>query len=313
MERKSRNYLEILMAVLLVCGLIYAFYNVLYERIQGQENRENLKKTGETILQSVRQSDRLECNTSVYLQFEEKEQETADDTVRIGYDFLNERLQIERKNRIEIIEYKEEVPFVYSKGISPVYSKRDVGMKNIPTDQWFRYPSEKMYGDQWKKGRCDQIAYGYLTDEAYLRKIERQGEVTEGEKNYVKYKAELRNTLRYEGDGDSGDNEFRKTLSAYGLDVMKLRKGYPEVYKLLREVYESDKEEMYIWVDENRNMVRIDKDHTFLYYMEIMKENSEKIEETVGKYGYPKVYCRQDYTYNAMCKPVEIPEAFKEL
>lgn len=313
MREKNRNYLEILIVVLLASGLIYAFYNVLNGRIQGQENRENIKKVSNIILKSVNTSERMECKTTVYLELEEEEKQDEAQKTGIVHDFRHQCVQIERKGRVEIFEYGHAIPSIYSKGVSPVYNREDAMMKKVSRDRWYKYSTEKMYGRPWKRGKCDQISYGYLTDETYIRRIEKKGEVKEGEKTYTEYRAKIRNPLRAGNESEDGDNGFRKTLGVYGLDVMTLKKGYPEVYRMLQDIYNRDVEEMNIWVDEKGNMVRIEKDHTFLYYLEIMKENSEKIEEKVGKYGYPNVYCRQDYTYNPGCKTVEMPEKFKEL
>lgn len=310
---KGRNYLEILLVVLLASGLIYAFCNVLNGKIQGQENQKDMKQAGNVILKSVKQADRMECKTSVYLDLgEEVLQDTTKD-MNIVHDFLHQRIQIGRRTSTEIFEYGDGIPNIYSKGISPVYNKADAMMRKVARDQWYQYSSEKMYGKQWEKGECDQLSYGYLTDEKYFWKIEKHSKVTVGEETYTKYKAVIRNTLRNKNRGEESDNEFRKTLSANGLNVMTLKKGYPEVYKKLRDRYNQETEEMYIWIDKDGNMVRIDKDHTFLYYMEIMKENSEKIEEKAGQYGYPNAYCRQDYVYNPSCKVIEMPKDYNVL
>lgn len=313
MKSTGRNYLKILLVILLASGLIYAFYNVVNSRIRGRENLEQLESVTGSVLRTLDSEARMECRTSVYLKGEEEDKQDASRDVRVIHDFARGRLYIGRGEKTEIIEYKGDEPNIYSKGISPVYSKKDVNLKAVPKDRWYNYAGEKMYGTQWRKGKSDQISYGYLKDENCLLKIKKIGRDTIDDKNYTKYEAVIRNSLKSETEGKESDNEFRKTLSSHGLNVMNLKKGYPEVYKMLKDTYNQDTEELYIWLDEEGNMVRIEKDHTFNYYLEVMKENSEKIEEKVGQHGYPRVYCRQNYTYSPKCGIVEIPKDFGEL
>lgn len=268
------------------------------------------------VLQAMEKAERMECKTAVYLALDSEETEDKHDEsqdINLIHDFGHQRLYVGRGDRKEIIDYRDEMSYIYSKGISPVYSKSDVMMREIPKDRWHRYATEDMYGIQWKDGKSDQISYGFLQDKNYLVKIKKQGQDTIDEKNYTKYKVIIKNPLRNQDTEKESDNEFRKTLSEYGLNVMDLKKGYPEVYNMLKDTYNQNTEEMYIWTDENGNMVRIEKDHTFRYYLNIMKENSERIENKVGQYGYPRVYCRQNFTYSPVCGIVEIPKDFEEL
>lgn len=316
MKSMGKNYLRILLVVLLSSGLVYAFYNVLNSRIQSRENLKNMEAVTGAVLRSMDHAERMECKTSVYLNLDSEEEEDKNDKsqdISLIHDFGHRRLYISRGDRTEIIDYRDKIPYIYSKGISPVYSKSDVQMKMIRKDQWHRYTSESMYGIQWKEGKSDQISYGYLRDKNFLVKIIKQGQDEIDGKSCTKYKAVIKNSLKDKAAGEESDNEFRKTLSSYGLNVMDLKKGYPEVYKMLKDTYNQDTEEMYIWTDENENMMRIEKDHTFRYYLNVMKENSEKIEEKVGQYGYPGVYCRQNFTYSPACGIVEIPKDFEEL
>ena len=316
MKSKGKNYLEILLVILLASGLIYAFYNVLNSKIQKQENLKHMETVSNSVLQSVNTAERMECKSSVYLDLNSEKEEDKHDRsqdINLIHDFGHRRLYISRGDRTEIMDYRDNMPYIYSKGFSPLYNMADFLMKVIPKNQWYRYAAESMYGTQWKVGKSDQISYGFLRDEDFLVKITKQGKDTIDEKNCIKYKAVIKNTLRDKSAEEESDNEFRKTLSAYGLNVMDLKKGYPEVYKMLRDTYNQDTEEMYIWTDENGNMMRIEKDHTFRYYLNVMKENSEKIEEKAGQYGYPRVYCRQNFTYSPTCGIVEIPKDFEEL
>lgn len=316
MKLTGKNYLKILLVVLLSSGLIYAFYNVLSSRVQRRENLEHMQSVTGAVLKSMDNAERMECKASVYLKLNAEEKEDQHDKsqdIDLIHDFGHRRLYISRGDKTEIIDYRDKMPNIYSKGVSPVYSKADVQMKIIPENRWYKYAVESMYGMQWKAGKSDQISYGYLRDENSLVKIKKLGKDTIDEKSCIKYKAVIKNSLRDRSTREESDNEFRKTLSAYGLNVMDLKKGYPSVYKMLKEVYNRDTEEMYIWTDENGNMIRIEKDHTFRYYLDVMKENSEKIEEKVGQYGYPRVYCRQKFTYSPTCGIVEIPKDFEEL
>lgn len=312
----GKNYLKILLVVLLSGGLIYAFYNVLSSRVQSRENLKHMESVTGSVLKSMDRAERMECRTSVYLNLDSEEEEDKHDKsqdINLIHDFGHRRLYIGRGDRTEIMDYRDKPLYIYSRGISPIYSKTDVQMKMVLKNQWYRYAAESMYGIQWKEGKSDQISYGYLRDKNFLVKIAKQGQDTIDEKSCTKYKAVIKNSLRDRLAGKESDNEFRKTLSTYGLNVMDLKKGYPDVYKMLKDTYNQDTEEMYIWTDENGNMVRIEKDHTFRYYLNVMKENSEKIEEKVGQYGYPRVYCRQSFKYSPACGIVEIPKDFEEL
>lgn len=316
MKSTGKNYLKILLVILLSGGLIYAFYNVLSSRAQRRENLDHMQSVTGAVLKSMDNAERMECKTSVYLNLNsEKEEDKHDKSqdINLIHDFGHRRLYISRGDKTEIMDYRDKMPYIYSKGVSPVYSKADVQMKIIPKNQWYRYTAESMYGIQWKAGKSDQISYGYLRDENFLVKITKQGEDTIDGKSCIKYKAVIKNSLRNQSAGEESDNEFRKTLSAYGLNVMDLKKAYPDVYKMLKDTYNQDTEEIHIWTDENGNMIRIEKDHTFRYYLNVMKENSEKIEEKAGQYGYPRVYCRQNFTYSPTCGIVEIPKDFEEL
>lgn len=313
MKSKGKNYFNILIVVLLTSGLIYAFYNVLNNRIQSREHQKDMETVSDSILKFLGESERMECQTLVYLQVEEERKQDSSQDVNVIHDFKHRRLYISRKDRKEIFEYPEGELCIYSKGISPVYDKVDVKLKSVPKDKWYKYSGEKMYGDQWEKGESDQLSYGYLKNDKFLLKIEEQGEDTMDGKEYTKYKAVIRNLLRKKHSGEESDNEFRKTLSNSGLDATDLKKGYPDVYKMLKSIYNRDTEEMYIWLNEKGEMTRIEKDHTFPYYLEIMKENSEKIEKKVGQYGYPRVICQQNYSYSPTCGTITIPEDFEEL
>ena len=59
------------------------------------------------------------------------------------------------------------------------------------------------------------------------------------------------------------------------------------MYRLLKESFNKDAEEFFVWVDNNDVMVQIERDYTFQYYVNVMKEHSEKIEELVGQDDAP--------------------------
>ena len=142
---------------------------------------------------------------------------------------------------------------------------------------------------------------------------EAAGETAEYLEESEEYIVQIKNTLRSRKASGESDNEFRKTLSENGLHVMKLKKEYPDVYKMLKEIYYQSAENLHVWLDAEGKMIRIEKDYTFPYYMEVMKENSEKIEQLVGRYHYPRIICRQDYLYSPSCQNVSLPRVFKEL
>ena len=85
------------------------------------------------------------------------------------------------------------------------------------------------------------------------------------------------------------------------------------MYRLLKESFNKDAEEFFVWVDNNDVMVQIERDYTFQYYVNVMKEHSEKIEELVGQYDYPKIVCHQQYRYSPECQTIEMREAFEEM
>ncbi|MCI8835378.1 MAG: hypothetical protein HFH24_08385 [Ruminococcus sp.] len=234
---------------------------------------------------------------------------------------------------------------VYSKGVSPLYIREEEGLKKVQKEQWYHYSCREIYGVKWYEGLSERISYGYLTSEEYLEKIRHQktektredenpiedtekegsenvpqeaaeeaaGETAEYLEESEEYIVQIKNTLRSRKASGESDNEFRKTLSENGLHVMKLKKEYPDVYKMLKEIYYQSAENLHVWLDAEGKMIRIEKDYTFPYYMEVMKENSEKIEQLVGRYHYPRIICRQDYLYSPSCQNVSLPRVFKEL
>lgn len=310
----GRNYFRIFLAILLAGGLLYAFYNVIDHRIQGRSNLRQMEEITKPILKSIHDSERMECNTSVILKIGDEKKEDTTKKMGMIHDFRHKRMQVSYGESRVIFEYDRDELHIYSKGVSPIYNKRETKLQRVRKDRWIAYPTEKIFGLKQRKGENDRLSYGYLNNREYLAKIQDEGKVLIGEQEYKKYKAVVRNTIKDpKAEENKNGNGFRKILSAHGLSAMDLKKEYPEVYKKLKDIYYRDTEDLYIWLDENGDMARIEKDYTFTYYLDIMKQNSEKIYDKVGQYQYPDVICQQNYTYNPTCGRVEMPGDFEEL
>lgn len=265
----GRNYFRIFLAILLAGGLLYAFYNVIDHRIQGRSNLRQMEEITKPILKSIHDSERMECNTSVILKIGDEKKEDTTKKMGMIHDFRHKRMQVSYGESRVIFEYDGDELHIYSKGVSPIYNKRETKLQRVRKDQWIAYPTEKIFGLKQQKGENDRLSYGYLNNREYLTKIQDEGKVLIGEKEYKKYKAVVRNTLK---DPKAEENK-----------------------------------------NENGDMARIEKDYTFTYYLDIMKQNSEKIYDKAGQYQYPDVICQQNYAYNPTCGRVEMPGDFEEL
>lgn len=312
MKLKSRNTIKVIIVALIVAGLFYAYFSVLNSRFKGNESRKKMLTVSEKVLKYPNESKRLLCNSTVYLDTEEKQKDESWN-MQVLHDFEHERIQTTVSGREEIYEYAQEQLRVYSKGVSPVYLKEKGELRKLPTDRWFKYSCEPMYGWGRKSGTTDRTSYGYLASTDYLKRLYKEGQEEIDGVKYDKYIAVIRNTNKLKESLKEGDNEFRKAVSANGLDSMELRKNYPDAYKLLKGVYQKETEEVSVWVDSEGKLAFIEKDYTFPYYMSVLKENSEKIEEKVGAHGYPKVICRQTYRYSPDCAMIQIPKEFEEI
>ena len=202
--------------------------------------------------------------------------------VKMVHDFEHQKFQTMKADKKEIIDYTKEDIEVYSRGISPVYIPDGEGLRTALLDRWLKYEGAKTYGKQQIKGMTDFISYGYLENPDYLLSIKEEDTEDVGGMTCRKYKVRVRNTLRQEKSGEESDFEFRKAISANGLDVLELKASYPQVYRLLKESFNKDAEEFFVWVDNNDVMVQIERDYTFQYYVNVMKEHSEKIEDSSG-------------------------------
>lgn len=317
MKALNSNLIKILVTIILAAGLLYAYYNVLNTRFEGNASRKQMKETADEILSYPNSANRVECNSIVCVMPEGEGQQPVPDpsmSIQFVHDLQYDRYLVSKGEAKEIFEFDDEELHVYSKGISPLYVReKDVELKRVPGDRWYRYPCEDIYSLKWKNAQNEQISYGYLESQDYLMKIKYKGEEETETGVLRKYTAQIKNTLRKKDISEESDNEFRKVLSANGLHVTELRKNYPEVYRMLKEIYNQSTEEMQIWLDEEGKMVKIEKDYTFFYYLNVMKQNSEKIKDKVGKYNYPKVKCIQSYTYSPKCKNIELPKSFEEL
>ncbi len=313
MEKSKSSIWKAVTVILIAAGLFYAYYNILESKYQGSESRRQLEAVAEPILEAPRNSDRLECSSTICLETEEERVQDDACTIKLIHDFVHQRMQLEKGGAKEIYEYSEEGQMMYSKGVSPVYVKKDGKLHKVPSDRWFHYQGEEQYGIGERTGESDRISYGYLASADFLRKIREEGQDVIGDETCERYTAVIKNTVKSGEKRKQGDNEFRKVLSAEGLDSMELRKEYPEVYDLLKEQYEKETEELTIWVDQEGKLRVIEKEYTFQYYIALMKENSEKIQAKAGRYGYPRVTCRQEYRYSPVCGNIQIPEKFEEI
>lgn len=232
----GRNYFRIFLAILLAGGLLYAFYNVIDHRIQGRSNLRQMEEITKPILKSIHDSERMECNTSVILKIGDEKKEDTTKKMGMIHDFRHKRMQVSYGESRVIFEYDGDELHIYSKGVSPIYNKRETKLQRVRKDQWIAYPTEKIFGLKQQKGENDRLSYGYLNNREYLTKIQDEGKVLIGEKEY-----------------------------------------------------------------------------TFTYYLDIMKQNSEKIYDKAGQYQYPDVICQQNYAYNPTCGRVEMPGDFEEL
>lgn len=312
MKQKSRNIIKITACLLIVLSLFYVYFSALNNRFQGNLNRRKMQETVETILKYPKKSDRLLCSSTVYLDTEEKVKDESWN-MKVLHDFEHKRIQTTVGKSSEIYEYGANELQVYTKGVSPVFIKEKVQLKKLPADRWFKYSCEPLYGQGRKEGTTHQTSYGYLESSEHMKRLYRDGEDEIDGIKYKKYIAEIWNTNKLKEPFKEGDNDFRKALSANGLDVMKLWTEYPEVYKLLKDLYQKETEKLSVWVDSDGKLAFIEKDYTFQYYMNVMKENSERIHDKVGLYGYPRVICRQTYTYSPNCGDIQIPKEFEEI
>lgn len=313
MKKKYQNIGKIVLIVIMGIGLLYAFWNLLSSRFLLGENKKEVEMATEKILSSVKNTDRMECYTWVYRDLAEEELWDPQYDVKMVHDFEHQKFQTMKADKKEIINYAKEDIEVYSRGISPVYIPDGEGLRTALLDRWLKYEGAKTYGKQQIKGMTDFISYGYLENPDYLLSIKEEDTEDVGGVTCRKYKVRVRNTLRQEKSGEESDFEFRKAISANGLDVLELKASYPQVYRLLKESFNKDAEEFFVWVDNNDVMVQIERDYTFQYYVNVMKEHSEKIEELVGQYDYPKIVCHQQYRYSPECQTIEMPEAFEEM
>lgn len=313
MKLLKKNFFRIVVIVLLTCGLLYSYFNVLYSHFMSSTRQREIEKITAPMLSNLEKAERLECKSTIFIKTEEEEMQDPSGSMRMVHDFKHHLMELVKGNVTEILEYKGDIPILYTKGISPVYIKKNAELKKVPEDKWFRYPCEEMYGSRQKEGKSEMISYGYLASKEGIIDVESEGKEEIDGKSWSKYTATIRNTIRHMKGSQEGNSLFRKTLGEYGVDSIELRNSYPEVYKRLKGIYDQETEELTFWVDEADRITRIEKDYTFPYYMNILKENSERIEEQVGRYGYPRIISRQDYEYDPTCSIVDIPKDYKEL
>lgn len=313
MKSARTNFFRILIIVLLSCGLLYSYFNVLRSQFRSSARKSEIAEIMTPILAKLEGTDRLSCQSTVYIKAEQESVQDPSQSAETIHDFKHQSMKFVKENEAEILSYKGDMPILYTKGISPVYKKEDVALVKVPFDKWFRYPCEKMYGSKQKEGESEIVSYGYLMSDAGIMDLKAEGKEEINGKECRKYTASIKNTVRHMKGEQQGSNLFRKTLGKYGIDSIELQNTYPEVYDYMKEIYNQDSENLVFWVDEENKITRIEKDYTFVYYMNILKENSEKIEAQVGQYGYPPIICRQDYQYSPTCPVINYPKDYQEL
>ena len=312
LKSTGKNYLRLIVVLILACGLVYAFFNMFTMRMKGRMNMKQMQVVSRDLLTSVTNAQRIQCDTSVYLELDEEYLDLKEDNMTMIRDFIHDQMQVSKGNTCVIFEYIDDDLSIYSKGISLVYNKDRVTLQKVPTNEWCKYSTEEMFGENQRQGKNARLSYGFLRDKNYLVQIEKKGQEVLNDKKYTRFEVELRNTLR-ESDDEETENAFRKTLSAHGIEVHNLKKDYSVVYEKLKKKFHADTERMYVLLDEEGNLARIEKDYTFTYYLEVMSENSEMIENKVGQYGYPDAICIQEYSYDPICASIEIPIKYNEL
>lgn len=313
MRLSKKNICEIVIVVFAVFGIVYSFYNVLSERVLKSENRQEIHSLSELMLSAQATAERLECRSQVYVKNEDEFVEDKFETIKFIYDYVNDRIQTIQKDTNEIIEHRDGEIQVYSKGISPIYIKRDKRVKKVSEQNWYHYECERIYGNEKAAGLTDRVSYGYLEtidDIVRIRKIE---DTELNNKQVSKYVVTIKNSIREDLTEDMGDTGLRKMLSKKGLDPTFIKNGYPTVYNLLKDIYNRETEDIVVWVNEENVLIRLEKDCTFSYYTKVMKENSDLIKSKLGRYDYPEVVCIQDYEYNLKAEMIDLPQKFIEL
>ena len=313
MKLDNKNIFEIIILIFAVFGIVYSFYNVLGERILKSENRQEIQELSDLILSRQVDADRLECKSQIYIKNGEELVQDKLETTQFIYDFKNERLQTVQKNTNEIIEHDKDGIFVYSKGISPIYMKKDKRVKKVSNQNWYHYECENIYGNEKEEAHLDKLSYGYLEDLDNIIRIDKAEDEEVNGMMASKYIVTIKNSLGVDLTEDMGDTGLRKMLSRNGLNPTFLKNGYPTVYNLLKDVYNRKTENIVVWLNEDDEMVRLKKDCTFSYYAKVMKENSDLIKSKVGRYDYPEAVCIQEYTYNLDAATIQLPQKFTEL
>lgn len=309
----KKNILEIVIVIFAVFGIIYSFYNVLSERVLKSENRQEIHRLSELILSSQESADRLECRSQIYVKKGEELVEDKLESTKFIYDYDNNRLQTIQKDTNEIIQSNEGEIQVYSKGISPVYIKQDKRVKKVSSQSWYHYDCERIYGNEKRAALTDKVSYGYLKLMDDIIRIRKTDDTELNGMKVSKYIVTIKNSIRDDLTEDMGDTGLRKILSKKGLNPTFLKNGYPTVYHLLKDIYNRETEEICVWLNEENVMVRLEKDCTFSYYIEVMKGNSDLIKSKLGRYDYPEVICIQEYDYNLKAEMVTVPQKFIEL
>lgn len=313
MKLSKKNIFEIAIVIFAIGGFFFSFYNVMHEKIQKSENRFEISEMTDKMLDYQRNADALECNSTIYLQVQDEQIQDSSWTEQFIHDFKHERIYTKMDKSEEIMEYAKNEVSVYTKGITNVYSKDEKRIQNVSQNEWYRYKCENIYGMNIKEAVTDRISYGYLEDIDNIIDIKKTGTVEyEGVNNTI-YTVTIKNTLREDLTEDMGDTGLRKMLSSKGLNVMTIKKVYPEVYNLLKDIYNSETEDIQVWITDDNKMTRIEKDCTFTYYTSVMKENSDVIDNKVGQYNYPRVFCTQNYKYSPESAVIKMPKSFEKL
>lgn len=308
MKLTKKAFTNFILSFLIICGLIFAFVNLVGMKFQGMIHRSHASEVSERILQSIHEEERFSCETMICIALEDKYLQDKSKDMSMVQELKQERMLVSKGDAQVIFVDEEDDLYIYSKGLSPIYNKRKSTLQNVDVNRWVKYPAEKMFAKKQRKGENPRLSYGYLENPEYLLQIQEEGLVSIQEKTYEKYEVTLRNTLKDHVDNEDSDIVFRKTLASHGVDVMEIQNEYPKAYDKMRECFRTDTERMHVWVDDAGKLAKIEKDYTFIYYLEMMDENSEKIYHNLGQYGSPDIVCVQEYTYPPTCKQIELPK-----
>lgn len=310
---EKKNIAEILLVIVAVFGIVYSFYNVLSQKILKSETRHEIQQLSDQFLGEQKQARRLKCVTKVFIEKDDDLIQDSSETVQILYDYEHERVQTVKGITKEIVEYGNESGWIYSKGITSVYKKDDRRKKEVSANKWYHYECDDIYREEKQKAFTNTCSYDYLYDIDNIISIKEAEQKENNGTISTKYIVTIQNTLREDLTEDMGDTGFRKLLNEKGVDATYIKNTYPDIYNMLKSIYNDDTEELFVWVDQDGIMRTLEKDYTFAYYLKMMKKNVALLEGFSKEYGYARVKSIQTYSYNQETELIELPQKFIEL